>query len=149
MVVSSTSTLSTDIWDSIRGIIAADSVVKVGGTAGIIYIGGPYPSKFIDSAGGLPFIVIHKPVVIEEKRTITKKAYLISIEIESFADNAATLKLVSDGVRNALESNESTTRASNFMFNFKVVGDTEDFDLRRNKRIHRNMLTCEYLISGA
>lgn len=141
-----TATLSENIWDNLRTILAADAVVGTGGTAGVNKIYGAYPQDFIDDASGLPFIVIHKPILTETRRTITKKNYTVSVDIEGFADNAAVMKIVSDGIRNALQSNQATTRASHFMFDFMITGDTEDFDLRGNKRIHRNVLTCQYMI---
>ena len=141
----SISTISQDVWDTIRTILSNDTTLS----NNVNYIGGAYPQKFIDDAGGLPFIVIHKPNISETRYTFTKKTYNIEIDIECFADTAAKLKLISDAVRNALETNQSTTRNVNAMFNFTVIGEAEDFDLRNNKRIHINRMTCSYAYRGA
>jgi len=91
---------------------------------------------YIDKAGGLPFVIIHKPEITENALTFSRKRYPISIEIECFTDSAAKLKILADAIRNALEGNRSTFRTTDTMFNFRIVSDTEDFDLRGNKRIH-------------
>lgn len=141
----SLSTINTNCWDTVRNIIAADGTVDANST----YVGGAYPQKFIDRAGGLPFIVIHKPRITEERLTIKpKKRCRIIIDISIFADKSATLKLLSDAVRNSLESNQDTTIAA-VMHDFKVTGDSEGFELRGNKRIHSNRMTIEYEFVGS
>lgn len=143
-----TGTITVDVYSVINAILSADSVVKVGGSAGVNYIGHPYPGKFINESGNmdLPFIIIHKPTATETRYTMTKKKYRIEITIETFAHSQDECKLISDGIRNALESNKDTTRYTYYMYEFMVTGDTEDFDLRGTKRIHRNVLTCQYYI---
>jgi len=140
----SVSTITTNIWDAIQTIISGNTTVDNNSTA--VY--GTYPQQFIDSAGGLPMVIVHKPEVTEQRITMTKKKFLISIRIESFTDNAAGLKVLSDAVRNALETNKVTTRGSNQLYHFKIVEDTEDFDLRANKRVHRNILGASYEFVG-
>jgi hypothetical protein len=138
------STITTNTWDVVQTIISGNATVDTNSNG--VY--GAYPQQFIDNAGGLPMVIVHKPEVTEQRLTMTKKKFMVTIRIESFADKADTLKTLSDAVRNALETNKATTRGSNQLYHFKVVEDTEDFDLRANKRIHRNILGVSYEFVG-
>jgi len=143
----SKATILTNSWDVIRTLLVGNSTVT--GLVAATKIHSAYPGRYINKGGGLPFIVIHKPEITEEKLTMTKKRYPISIDIESFSDNADKAKQVSDAIRNALEGNRATFRTTDEMFNFRVTSDTKDFDLRGNKRVHIDRLTCEFDFMGA
>lgn len=133
----SQSAIETNVWDTLKTIISSDSTVSSFST----FIGGAYPDKFVRTAGGLPFVIIHKPNVSEERITLnTTKFFNITVEIECYANKAADVKTLSDAVRNALE----TATASDSMYNFKVDSDTEDFTIRDNIRIHVSTLGCSY-----
>jgi len=139
--------IERDVWDTIEGIIAADSATKVTGTLGVNYIGGTWPKKAITAGADLPYIIIHKPTVKEEFLTMKKKKYPVSMVIEVFSNDAAKLKDVSDGVRAALEANQSTTKAV-YMYHYMASGDDEGVEIKEDKRIHTNKITCEWLFLG-
>ena len=146
----SKATVSTDVWDCMRNVLNDDSTLS----SLVSHIHGTYPTKFIepkktgDVADSLPFIVIHKPNIPEEKLTISKKKFPLTIDIEIFTDKARTLKQVSDAVRARIESFRDILYQTSALCHFNVTGDTEDFDLRQNKRIHINRLTCSFLWVG-
>ncbi len=144
------STIATNIFDTLRTILNADDTVKVDGTLGVNEIISSYSEIFIKNAGGLPFIVIHKPNITEEKSTFIRKFYNVVVDIECIANSQAVVKTLADGVRNALESaNTSTTGTrANGLTDFIITADIEDFDRRNNKRIHFDRLTCEYTWIG-
>ncbi len=97
----------------------------------------------------MPFVVIHKPEITEERFTMKKKKYIVRMNIESFTDNAADLKDLDDAVRNSLEDGEATTRYNdNNLSHYMIIDNTEGFELRNNKRIHSAVLRVQYNFLG-
>lgn len=139
----SDATITTDVWDTIFGILNIDSAIITTLGASIY---GAYPQKFLDAGEGLPIIIIHKPRVIEEVTTMgtaSYKLFPITIDIDCVAGSAANVKQLDDAVRNSLQTAVATTQAVKLK-NFKVIADEEDFDLRNNKRIHFANMTVQY-----
>jgi len=137
----SRSTIENDVWQVVYNIIKNDTAVKsfVGSN---VY--SSYPSVFIEDAGGLPFVIIHRPEISEDYITINgSKLYTINIEIHCVHKRAKEVKQLADAVRNALESNTATTESYN-MHNFEITGETEDFDFRDKSKIHYNILSVQY-----
>jgi len=138
----SLSTIENDVWQTVYNIIKNDTTVKslVGSK---VY--SSYPSIFIEDAGGMPFVIIHRPRISEDLITLDgTKQYIVNIEIHNVHKRAKEVKQLSDAVRNALESNKSTTEANN-LYDFAVISEAEDFDFRDKTKIHYNIFTVQYV----
>jgi len=137
----SKSTIENDIWQVVFDIIKNDTTVKLFVNNNVY---SSYPSVFIEDAGGLPFVIIHRPRISEDTVTLGGvKIYPVTIEIHCVHKRAKEVKQLADAVRNALQSNVSTTESNN-MHNFEVVSETEDFDFRDKMKIHYNILEVSY-----
>ena len=138
----SLSSIENDVWQTIYNIISNDSTVQ-GMVGSKVY--SSYPSIFIESGSGMPMVVIHRPTISEDIVVLNgDKVYDISVEIHCVHKRAKEVKQLSDAVRNALESNKSTTESSD-MSNLRIIREVEDFDFRDKLKIHYNILTLSYI----
>jgi len=136
----SRSSISTNVWDLFRLILSQDPTVKSTLSAAVY---GSYPDKFISDEGGLPFVTVHKPTIIETYLTMRKKRYGITFEIECKTNTAATLKSLSEAVRYAFEAARPAL-VEQRIANMTVTGDDESIDKRREeKTVHTSTMIFE------
>ena len=137
-------TVSTDVWDFLRVILTQDDYVDAATT----YVGGSYPKVFITDEGGLPFVIIRKPTIVEESLTLRKKRYNITVPIEIKTNTAASLKDVSEKVRKAIKVAKPAFITNKFA-HLQFTDDDESVDKRRDeKTVHTSTLTLEMIWLG-
>lgn len=135
-------TITTNIWDAIRGYINHASV-----TNNAVLISA-YAKTFTKDASGKDFVAIHKPNVSEEMLTVTKKKYPFSIDIEIVVSEEEQLKVISDAVRARIESNRATARTTDGLLMLRFTNDEITYEERDNVRMFHNILTIEGLHLG-
>ena len=137
----SLSTIEDDTWQTIYNIIKNDTTVQ-GFIGSKIY--SSYPNVFIEDAGGMPFVIVHRPRISEKLVTLDgTKVYGVSIRVDNVHKRGKEVKQLADAVRNALESNKTTTE-SNGLYDFSISDETEDFDFRDKIKIHYSIFTVSY-----
>lgn len=143
----SLATVENDTWATVKAIIKADSTVTSYVSTNVY---SAYPTVFLENAGGLPFVIIHRPQISERIETINcaTKTYLVSFRIDCVATKDKIVKQTSDAVRNALETNRSTTEGV-YLFDFTIDNEDEDWDFVEKTKIHYNTMTVVYEWRGA
>ena len=143
-------TITANIFTDIKAILDADSTIQVNGTLGVKFIGGTFPDKFITSTDGLPFIIIHKPKIKQEKLTFTKYKYPGSITIDVYANQESHIKTIEDGLRTLLCSTTTRNTLHGQAISFwMLASDDENPAEKRNERaVHSCSQTYEFLYLG-
>ncbi|RLJ03637.1 MAG: hypothetical protein DRP11_00130 [Candidatus Aenigmatarchaeota archaeon] len=145
MAVTSATVLDAS-WEAVRSILASDTTIS-----NMLNdpIRSAYTKEFIEQASGMPLLVIHKPNAVETSITLNNsKVWRIEMQIDSVTARAEDAKLLADAVRNALETSQDTLE-SNKLFNFRVVSETEDFDIIGGRKIvHYDIMTVAFDYTG-
>jgi len=144
----SKNTLYTDIWQFLYNLLNSDTDI----TNEVNGIYSAYPRVFIDDAGGLPFIVINKPVITEEGITFKDvEEKFIEVEIEIIvggeSESAKKLKHIMDLIQKRFDSSVDDFQSEK-LFNPKIVSDTPDYDYRKGKKIYYGIIRLSFTYNG-
>lgn len=105
--------IESNVQSTIYGILSADSSIATM-TNNIMDGMPPNLSKGL----GFPYIIIHTPTVEEQRLTNTKFFDLVTVHIQIYDKKEGNVRQLAGYVRNALRTNQSTTRdAALFWYN--------------------------------
>jgi len=98
---------------------------------------------------GFPYILVHTPTIEDTRITTTKIRNDAFMEIEIISHQESVVRTLVDAVRNALKSNQNTTRAENAYLYRNSSGSMNPFPIPGKQR--RSMgwnftMTIEYTV---
>ena len=136
-------TLTEDIWDIIHSAVNSNNTL----VNDITFVGSVFPKKFVENAGGLPFLIIHKPKVTEEHLTFKKKRFNVNVEIGVYTNSAAKLKEVENLLRKTMNQSQFLFIGENLV-HMLIDSDDATNETRGTQAIHNTTLLFTWLWLG-
>lgn len=96
--------------EAIVAILSNDSTVT-NSTTGTTNIFDGIPTALLRGTG-FPTIIVHTPTISEERYTQTRFKIMVTFDIEVIDKKEGNVRVLSDAVRNALSSNQSSLRGN-------------------------------------
>lgn len=95
-----------------------------------------------------PKVLVHTPTMNEERLTMTKFLITANCRIEVMCTNERDLRNVYDAVRNALKTNQNTTKAATMFWYLSPTSSISNFVGQNEKVIYTLTMNVRYMVSG-
>ena len=150
-------TLQSSILSILRADTTSLTIAYADGTTGTIKLSADV--KILDGIPvdmlkgiGFPYIIVHTPEENTERLTFSKHKTEFTVHIEILDRRESNVRILSDEVKNALDSNQNTTKGSGYtLFGRRIRTNINSVSLPNEEKMkpiwHMNMFFT-YLWSG-
>jgi len=135
------SNVSNELHTQVLSILQSDSTIS--GKTSNVMDGSP---KELWKGRGFPYILVHTPVVSEEKKTQTKFMMVARMKIEIVSIQESKVRALYDNVRNALKTNRKTISV-NHAYNYVNASTAQPIPTILNgKTVWTITMTAQYQV---
>lgn len=136
-----TDEIADNIWSAIYRILTTNSTVAA--YSANVY--SAYTSQFLEDGSGTPFIIIHRPQIVESFLQLNQDTEdEVNIDIDIVSNSAREVRKLQSAVRAAIKSEKDGILANHYLFDPRVINHGEEWELLDNKKLHYDFITYSF-----